>query len=82
MKQDYGLIFGLILFLMVIGTFGFLIVDASQTSDSVVADVAQQVRLDEASLVDLRSRSLNGDLPIKLDQAQLGNSDPFRRAAN
>lgn len=81
MKQDYGLILGLILFVAVLGSYGYLVFDATKDAGPAVVKVPQQVRLDESSLVDLRLRSINGELPIRVDQSQLGNSDPFRRTA-
>lgn len=79
MKRQTDLIVGLIICLSLAGYYGYLIftgIQAPATANQTGAPAA--LKLDEKSLLDIRSKSINPNLPLTVTPNDLGNSQLFQ----
>ncbi len=81
MKSNASIGFGLFLCLAVIGYYGYLIVSSgafkSANAIQPPSSSAAVFTLDDTTFSVLHSRELNGELPITLNDSELGKESPF-----
>lgn len=76
MKAHVPLLAGMLICLGLAGYYGYLIVGAMQKPDPVTS-AGTGIQLDEQLLAEIRTKDLNGELPITVRPDQLGNTQPF-----
>lgn len=79
MKDTANLSVGLVICLALVGYFGYLIFTSLQSPATTSTVQPAAISLDEKALVQMRAKSLNGNLPLTLDQNNLGKTEPFTR---
>lgn len=83
MNKNTNLIIGLLIVIALVGYYGYLIVSANQSTalgvatDPMATAQANDTALDEKTLLEIRTRTLNGNLPITLQESDLGATQLF-----
>lgn len=78
MKNNTGLISGLIICLALAGYYGYLIYQNTRVLETDQNfSKPSATKLDETTLTTIRSKTLNGNLPITVTSDDLGNPQPL-----
>ena len=78
MKPNGGLITGSVIIAVIVIYYGYLTWSALQSPPVDQSQVAVTApTLDQTALEDIRSKNINGNLPITLNNGDLDNPAPF-----
>ncbi len=73
------LVMGLVICLVVAGYYGYLIITNQKLPAAVPPPTAGAFTLDEPTLLDIRTKTINGNLPITVNESEVNNPQPFRQ---
>lgn len=81
MKGMAQIIGGIVICLLALGYYGFLFATSNVEPTAAPVATSTALKMDKATIEDVRVKSLNGHIPIVLSQSDLDNAQPFKADA-
>ncbi len=73
------LVMGFMICAIVAGYYSYLIITNQKLPPTVPPPSAAALSLAEPTLLDIRAKSINGNLPITVNESEINNPQPFKQ---